>query len=393
MKIINEIHKAEYEKKPDVIATAPGRFHLIGEHSWFFKDKTLSMAINLPIYVAISKRNDSYLKFYFHQIADRKRSNISSIKYKKEDRWANAIKAIIYGYTSGGFDLGGMDITVHSEILPSAGFGVTTAIKVATLIAIKNLFDVPCTDVQMLQALERANKLFLHQNNYNADNYSALFSKKGTFIVTDHTLNSWENIPFNFEGMKLLLIDASVPRYSVWNEESLFEAENALLLGDLRERKQNVYGGWHYINNVTDVNEELSVVSEDTRRRLLCIMREHNDVLDAVSGIQKGDFSKFARAINHSHESLRDYYDLSCPEIDWILKRVCDIDPKLEDMHNPVSCGRITGKGFGRCVFTFLREGDVEKFMQKLPEYERIFGFHPSCYEVSSADGACIIKN
>ena len=172
----------------------------------------------------------------------------------------------------------------------------------------------------------------------------------------------------------------------------MFEPENALLLGDLRELKQSVYGGWHYINNVTDINEELSVVSEDTRRKLLCIMREHNDVLDAIVGIQKADFFKFARSVNHSHESLRDFYDLSCPEIDWILKRVNDIEPNLEIIHNPVSCGRITGKGFGRCVYAILRESDVEKFKQKLVEYEKIFGFHPSCYEVSTADGAHIVS-
>ena len=138
MKLINEAHRKEYETSPEVVATAPGRFHLIGEHSWFFKDKTLSMAVDLPIYVAISKRDDTSLRFYYVQLDDRKRSNLSSLKLKKEDKWANAIKAVIYGYTSGGFDLSGMDITIYSDIKPSAGFGVTTAIKTATLIAIKN---------------------------------------------------------------------------------------------------------------------------------------------------------------------------------------------------------------------------------------------------------------
>ncbi|MCI6180040.1 MAG: galactokinase, partial [Treponema porcinum] len=147
-----------------------------------------------------------------------------------------------------------------------------------------------------------------------------------------------------------------------------------------------------YISDVTDVNEELSVVSEDTRRKLLCIMREHGDVLEAVKALEKNDFSRFARTVNHSYESLRDYYDLSCPEINWILKRVSEIEPNLESMREPVSCGRITGKGFGRCVYTVLREQDVDKFKEKLVEYEHIFGFHPSCYEVHSADGAHIVE-
>ena len=192
--------------------------------------------------------------------------------------------------------------------------------------------------------------------------------------------------------MKVLLVDASVPRISVWNEESLFEPENALLLGDLRELKQSVYGGWHYINNVTDINEELSVVSEDTRRKLLCIMREHNDVLDAIVGIQKPDFFKFARAVNHSHESMRDLYNISCPEIDWILKRVGELEPNLEMITNPVTCGRITGKGFGRCLYSVVRESDVENFKKKLAEFEKIFGFKTACYEVEASDGARVLN-
>ncbi|MCI6322854.1 MAG: galactokinase family protein [Treponema porcinum] len=393
MKVVDDAHKAEYGIKPDVVAAAPGRFHLIGEHSWFFKDKTLSMAVNLPVYVALSKRTDSSFRFYFKQLDERKRANLNSLKLKKEDRWANAIKAVIYGFTSGGFDLdGGADITVYSDILPSAGFGITTAIKVAAALGIRRLFGLRCDDNAFLQVIERGNRLFLQQQNYNSDIFSAMFSKKDCLIVTDHTKNSYENVPVPFKDKKVLLIDLSVPRVSLWNEESLFEPENALLLGDMRESKSSVFGGWQYISDVTDVNEELSVVSEDTRRKLLCIMREHGDVLEAVKALEKNDFSRFARTVNHSYESLRDYYDLSCPEINWILKRVSEIEPNLESMREPVSCGRITGKGFGRCVYTVLREQDVDKFKEKLVEYEHIFGFHPSCYEVHSADGAHIVE-
>ena len=72
MKAVNDAHELEYGEKPDVVAKAPGRFHLIGEHSWFFKDKTLSMAVNIPVYVALSFRDDSALHFYFAQIQGRR---------------------------------------------------------------------------------------------------------------------------------------------------------------------------------------------------------------------------------------------------------------------------------------------------------------------------------
>ena len=393
MKVLNDAHNNEYEKTPEVVAKSPGRFHLVGEHSWFFKDKTLSMAVNLPVYIAVSKRNDSSLKFYFHQLNERKKASISTLKYKKEDRWANAVKAVLYGFISGGFEICGMDITVYSEILPSAGFGITTAIKCGTALAVKELMGFECTETQLLQVIERGNKRFLQVNNYIADNFTALFAKKDTLLITDHNKITWDYVPFSFEDKKIFLIDTKVPRISVWDEESLFEPQNVLLLGDLRERRNNVYGGWQYINNITDINEELSVVSEDTRRKLMCIMREHNDMLDAREGLEKVDFFKFARAVNHSHESMRDMYNISCPEIDWILKRVGELEPNLEMITNPVSCGRITGKGFGRCLYAIIRESDTEKFKSKLAEFEKIFQYHPECYEVVPAEGTVIVKD
>ena len=393
MKAVNDAHELEYGNKPDVVAKAPGRFHLIGEHYWFFKDKTMSMAVNLPVYVAISKRDDTSVKFYFHQLNERKKASITSLKLKKEDRWANAIKAIIYGFTSAGFTLGGMNITIYSEIIPSAGFGITTAAKAASALAIKNLFELNCSDMELLQVIERGNRRFLQTNNYIADNYTALFAKKNNILITDHFKNSWDYIPFNFEDKKILLVDTKVPRVEVWNEESLHEPQYALIMGDMRERKPNVYGGWRYIDDVTDINEQLSEVGEDARRKLLSVLYEHNDLLNAREGIEKGDFFKFARSVNHSHETMRDMFNISCPEIDWILKRVNELEPNLDFVRNPVTCGRITGKGFGRCLYAIMREGDMENFMAKITEFEKIFGFHPDVYEVEPADGASLVKD
>ncbi len=393
MKAVNDAHELEYQEKPDIVAKAPGRFHLIGEHSWFFKDKTMSMAVNLPVYVAVSKRDDSTVKFYFHQLKERKKTSLTSIKLKKEDRWANAVKAIVYGFTSGGFELGGMNITIYSETVPSAGFGITTAAKAASALAIKNLFNLNCSDMELLQVIERGNRRFLQNNNYIADNFAALFSKKGNIIITDHFKNTWDYVPFNFEDKKILLVDTKVPRVSVWNEETLHEPQYALIMGDMRERKPNVYGGWRYIDDVTDINEQLAVVSEDVRRKLLSVLYEHNDLLDARDGIERGDFFKFARAVNHSHESMRDMFNISCPEIDWILKRVNELEPNLDFVRNPVTCGRITGKGFGRCLYAIMRECDVENFRKKITEFEKIFGFHPDVYEIEPSDGASIVKD
>ena len=393
MKLINDIHSAEYGTSAQLVTKAPGRFHLLGEHSWFFKDKTMSMAVNLPVYVAFSKREDNSFHFYFYQAKERKKSSLTALKYKKEDRWANAVKAMIYGFTSGGFNLSGMDITIFSEILPSAGFGITSAIKAAVAFGIKNLFNINCTDNELLSVIERGNKRFLQTENYLANNYVALFAKKGNVLVTDHYKRVWDYVPFSFEDKKIFLIDTKVPRIDVWDRTSIHEPQNALLLGDLRENKSNVYGGWQYIDSATDINEELSVVNEDLKHRLIAIINEHRDLISAHEGIERGDFFKFARAINHSHQTMQEEFDISCPEIDWILKRVKELEPNLDFVRNPVTFGRITGKGFGRCLYAIMRESDIENFYKRITEFEKIFGFHPDVYQVEISDGVSIVRD
>ena len=215
-----EAHKKEYGEAPDVVAVAPGRFHLIGEHSWFFKDKTLSMAVNLPVYVAVSKRDDTNLRFRFVQLDDSKRASLSSLKFRKEDKWANAVKSVISGFSSGGFDCCGMNVTVYSDILPSAGFGITTAIKIASAWAIKELCRFRCRRVELLQVIERANKLYYGIANLKADNFTPIYSKEGCVVLTDYSRNECEAVPFKFKDKTIILTDARVPRITTWNEEA-----------------------------------------------------------------------------------------------------------------------------------------------------------------------------
>ena len=391
MEQLVEAHKDEYGEKPAVMACAPGRVHLLGEHTWFFKDKTLSMAVNLPVYIGVSKRSDANLRFNFVQLKEKKRSTLSSLKYKKEDKWANAIKSVIYGFGASGFECSGMNFTVYSEILPSAGFGITNAVKIASAWAIKELHRFKCPLEEIMRVLERANMQFYGNAGFKADNFTVIHSKENSLVLTDYAKNTFDIVPFKFKDKIVVLTDARVPRITTWNEESLFQPENVLLLGELKERRANVYGGWYYADNGPEVNEVLSVVNEDLRRHLVCVMNEHKNILKCEAALRKEDFASFARAVNHSHEDMRVLYDISCPEIDWLLKRVQELDESPDDLRNPVNCGRITGKGFGRCTYTILRKCDLEAYKEKLAEYERIFRFKPEFYVVKPAKGVRLI--
>ena len=391
MDLVKDIHKSEYGENPSVVVCTPGRFHLIGEHSWFFRDKTLSMGVNLPVYVAVSFNSEGVFHFYFPQLKDRKKISMASMKLRKEDRWANSIKAMIYGFTSGGYDVKGLNFTIYSEILPSAGFGINTAIKVGAAYAIREIHNFKCDESQILQVISRGNIKFLNSTNYIADILTAIHSDEKSLVLTDHAAKSHVLLPFDYPEKRIILVDAKVPRVSIWNEDIIREAEYALLIGELKDRKSYVRGGWRYEENPHEVNLVLSIAPEMIHKKLHSIIMEHQFVLDAWDGLEKHAFGSFARAVNHSHENMRGEYEISCPEIDWILKRLAEINPNNDDSRNPFNCGRITGKGFGRCLYAILDDKDVKEFNKKLSEFTKIFGFKTSSYIVEPAQGVHLV--
>ncbi|MDR2897224.1 MAG: galactokinase [Spirochaetaceae bacterium] len=386
MQRVLEAHRTEYESFPDIVARAPGRFHLMGEHSWFFGDKTLSMAVDLPVYVAISLRRDTALRFHFPQLKERKRANLSTLKYRREDRWANFVKAIIYGFNEQEFPLKGMNITVFSDVLPASGFGITTAIKAASAVAFRELFDLRCTDDQILLGIEKGNVEFLNGLNLPMDLYPALFSKPGTCILTDHSAERFDYLPFEFEDAVVLLTDARVPRIPVWDEDGLRTQENLNLLQELRQNRNGVSG---YDTSNEEVKEVLGDLDEEVRRRLICIMQELHCVNNTVDALSSGNFAALCRAVNQSQTGMRELFEMSCPETDWLIKRVMELDTTGRKEH---ASSRITGKGFGGCTYTILSQKDVDTYRQKLIEYERIFGFHPVLYPVQPVQGASVVE-
>lgn len=389
---ITDVHKKEFGCAPQVVASAPDRFHLIGDHSWFFKDKTLSLAIDLPVLVSVSRRSDEFFHYYWLEKDDRKKTNILPMKVKKDDRWANVIKSVVYGFGAMGAEIPGLDFTVSARVSASLALGRTNALKVAAACAINAALSLGFSDRELVSAIEAGTREFLKEESRLADLYAAICARQGSFVVTDYATEGFEVLPFDFSGKSIVMIETKVPRFDGWRESSLHESEYALLMGDLKKRKNGAFGGWVYNENVADIHETLASCGEKNIRKLIALIREHRSVLEARDGIIAGQFGAFARAVNFSHESMRDYYEMSSPEVDWILKRILSISPNIADVRNPFACGRINDTASFRCVYAFVPTEDIPEMERKFTEFERIFGFKIKYATVSSSGGARIVS-
>ncbi|MDR1802263.1 MAG: galactokinase [Treponema sp.] len=386
MKDIGLIHRAEYEldddrSEPVVIAEAPGRIHYLGEHGEPGAGLYLSSAIDRYARVAVSSRKDNSLRFYAADLGERKRTTLVNLKYKREDRWANYLKVAIHIFAELGYPVRGLNFTVSGDIPQQIGLASSSAIEAAASFALKGFYQANITERDLLFRLA-ASKAQFFGNSQNLMDYLIIFSaKKDQFLVVDETNLRAKRIRSPFGKYKLIIMDSRVPRVGVEEE--------------LKQRQADIKKGLELLSNkkigttfrdfaATDLVESMGNLPEEIRRRSLHIVQEIRRVNEADESLRRADLLTFTKIISHSHESLRDLYEVSCPEIDWLVKRAQELDGVL--------ASRMTGIGFGGCTYAFIREDVVEEYKRRLDDYERIFGFHPVIYEMNMAGGCRLVS-
>jgi len=395
---IGQIHRKEYELEKDrstpvAIGEAPGRIHFLGELTPNPKPDSsisqeyelesglfLSAAIDRFIHVAVSQRKDNSFRFYAADLGERKRSTLVNLKYKREDRWANYLKPAIFLFTELGYPMKGLNFSFCGDIPQHIGLASSTAIEVAAATALKSLLRVQISEMDLALKLKKAHFSIFGNSIPLVDYQTGLFARKDNFLIIDSFENEIKLIKSPFARFRFLLVDSRVPRMGVENE--FVSRRHDILKGfELLSKKREGAGFKDFASN--DLLEVLGDFPEQIRRRSMHIVEEIRRVNDAGDALERSDLASLAKIIYHSHESLRDLYEISCPEVDWLVKRAQEIEG--------AAGSRMTGLSFGGCTYTIIRRELVEEYKKRLEEYERIFGFRSVIYEVKLATRARVI--
>jgi galactokinase len=382
---IGPIHRKEYEldagrSEPVVIAEAPGRIHYLGEHGEPKAGLYLSSAINRCMRVAVSMRTDNSLRFFAADLGERKRTTLANLKYKREDRWANHIKMAIHIFAELGYPVKGLNFTIAGDIPQQVGLASSSALEVAAAMALKGFFKAPVGEKELLNRLVMAKAHFFEGDVSPVDYLVILQAKMNQFLLVDEAAMEVKRIKSPLAQYKLLVMDSRVPRTGA--EEELKQRLEDIKKGlELLARKKQGVSFRDYA--AADLMESTANLSEELRRRSMHVVQEIRRVNEAGDALIREDFSSLGKIMYHSHESLRDLYEVSCPEIDWLVKRAQELEGALGS--------RMTGQGFGGCTYTFIKDSAIADYKKKLEEYERIFGFHPVIYEIRLATGARVV--
>ncbi len=371
---ISQLHRNEYEASPDVISSVPGVLRLLGEHSIESDGLYLGLPYDRAITVAISARRDSSLRFYAADLNERKRTNLGNLKYKREDRWANYIKGALAIYLEGKTGAKGFNVTISGDIPQGLGLGSATALLCASVKAAAETSTASMEAADLERSAAEVMRSYFEKPTRPAEFSAGLRAAASSFCLVDARSNQATQIPFDLGNAVLLLTDSKVPRPPV-DTELRVRAQNcakALSMLGGNPKGLRAYG-------IDDLDEYMGLMPEHIRRHAAFFMEELSRIREAKDLLQKNELPGFARILNKSQAGLRNHYEVSCPEIDWLVKRAGEIDG--------IYGSRMVGKGFGGCTFTLLMPDAVPEYRKRLEEYERIFGFRPVAWEIKPWDG------
>lgn len=381
MKDIQVVHQTEYETPPACVASAPATVKLLGEHTASNEGLVLIASVSYEMRVAVSLRKDSSMRFLAADLGERKRATASSLKYKREDRWANHFKSQ-YEYLSRLYEFQGkgLNVTIGGNIPPGLGLGITAAINLASAAALKALFSLPLKNEELAEAACKAQSLFLDKPVPIFDYLAGVSPGVRSLSLIDlRNPPRRRAVQFLDEEWNLVLTDSKVPRIST-------EAE-------LRQRSEDCRKCLAYISprhsktlrdvKMSDLDDLMGVLPESMRRRCIHVVEEVSRVLEAEEALSRQDAASFGRILNKSHASLRNHYEISCPEVDWLVKRSLEVDGVL--------CSRMTGPGFGGCIVSVMRKSAMDEYRKRLDEYERIFGFKAAVFETEINGGSRLL--
>jgi galactokinase len=350
------IFEERFGRAPELIATAPGRVNLIGEHLDYNEGLVLPCAIDRGVAVACGRRDDATVLVHSTEFGDASSLSLhGAIERDHQHPWADYARGTIAVLTDGGYSGPGLDIAIGGDLPIGAGLSSSAAVEVAVLGAVAAAWDVELPSRELALLAQRAENEFVGVQCGIMDQFAAALGLEGYALLIDCRTLECQFAPLRLEeqGVALVVVDSGVPRrldqseYNVRREEC---AEAFTLVSRVIERP---------VQALRDVSiDELDGVTGQLPprlfRRVRHVVTELARVHHAVDALRSDDFESFGRLMNDSHAGLRDDFEVSRNELDRLVF--------LAQSRPEVLGARLTGAGFGGCTVNLVRADAVEVF-------------------------------
>jgi galactokinase len=386
---INQTEKISINKffktnNPAVLVESPGRINLIGEHTDYNHGFVLPTAINKKIYFELRK-NDTPTSCSIYSETFKTRLNFDlKIIEKSSSTWENYILGVVNELQKRGAKPEGFDCYIKSELPIGAGISSSAALECGLASGLNKLFDLNLSKQEIVNLSQATENNFVGSQCGIMDQYASVMSKKDHLILLDCLSLEAEFIPANFKSCKMLLINSKVSHSIADGEYNTRrkECESAL------EIIQNQY---KEVKTLRDVTLELldsckSQLSEKQTNRILYVLQENKRVLEAANLLKSGELQAFGKLMYQSHYGLRDLYEVSCKELDFLVK--------FSEEKDFIYGSRMMGGGFGGCTINLIEEAHIAEFTEEVSiAYQKKFKLIPEMITVVPGEGTLVKRS
>ncbi|XP_030064111.1 galactokinase [Microcaecilia unicolor] len=363
--------------EPEIAVSAPGRVNLIGEHTDYNEGFVLPMALPLLTVMVGSPVEDGTISIVTtaKEADSPKRTDFAAPTEDHplrpgEPRWANYVKGVIQHYRGG--PVPGFNAVISSNVPLGGGLSSSASLEVATYTFLQQLCPDDGDLVAKALACQKAEHTFASMPCGIMDQFISVLGKKGHALLIDCRSLEANLVPLTDPNLVVMITNSNV-RHTLTGSEyptrrrQCEEAAKALGKVSLREA------------SMEELDAAKALLTEEVYQRARHVIGEIGRTIQAAKALKAGDYKEFGRLMVESHNSLRDDYEVSCPELDELVAAATEV--------LGVYGSRMTGGGFGGCTVTLLEEGAVNRAIQHIKEK---YSGTPTFYITKPCDGAAV---
>ncbi len=366
-----------YGSEPKIYR-APGRVNLIGEHTDYNDGFVMPAAIDFSTWAAISPRNDRLVSVFSENFREQFKFSLDDSAPQARGQWSDYVRGVAVTLEQSGYRLRGAELLLRGDVPIGSGLSSSASVEVATGLALLGNSGVAVERAELARLCQRAENEFVGMRCGIMDQFVSCLGQRGKALLLDCRSLAHDLLSLPDE-VRLVICNTMVKHELAAGEYNSRRAECEAGVSHLVSVLPRV----HALRDVTEAELESHKdgMSEVVYRRCRHVVTENNRVLEGKKTLETDNLPEFGRLMNESHQSLRDDYEVSCPELDIMVG--------LAQEMPSVYGARMTGAGFGGCTIALVFARGAEEFKRRIARaYQATTGITAEVYICRAAAGA-----
>ncbi|MDB6136309.1 MAG: Galactokinase [Verrucomicrobiales bacterium] len=356
------------------VVSAPGRVNLIGEHVDYNGGLVLPAAIDRRVVLTAWPLGRGRLRLRSRHAEREVEIDLLQPLQKGEPSWANYIKGVAAGFQRLGITVPGLDVEIDSTVPAGAGLSSSAALEVAVATLLEEVTGCRLDPTEKALLCQRAEHEFAGVPCGIMDQFASVHGREGHALLLDCRDQTFEHIPMSDPAVSLVIFDTKVKHRLAGSAYARRRASCEAAAAAL---------GVETLREATLEQLEAANLDEETHRRARHVITEIARTADAAAALKSGAWAAAGDLMRASHRSLRDDFEVSCPELDF----AADTAAVLEGVYG---C-RMTGGGFGGCVVGLVATEAVGEISDRLSvAYQKHTGIEPAVFLTRPSGGPLV---